>query len=72
MKVEQYAVISCKIYSKKHLYSESWTVCIVQIFHEGSPYHVETSPLICRANHWTGVYVMGTSVMKELKAFVYL
>ena len=29
-------------------------------------YHTETSPLICRANQWTGFYMMGTSVMKEL------
>ena len=30
------------------------------------PYHIETSPLICRANQWTGFYMRGTSVMKEL------
>ena len=31
------------------------------------PYHIETSPLICRANHWTGFYMIETSsVMKEL------
>ena len=29
-------------------------------------YHIETSPLICRANEWTGFYMIGTSVMKEL------
>ena len=28
-------------------------------------YHVETSPLICRVNQWTGSYMIGTS-MKEL------
>ena len=32
----------------------------------GSPYHIETSPLICSANQWTGFYMIGTSVMKEL------
>ena len=29
---------------------------------------IETSPLICRANQKTGFYMIGTSVMKELKA----
>ena len=29
-------------------------------------YRIETSPLICRANQWTGYYMIGTSVMKEL------
>ena len=32
------------------------------------PYHIETSPVICSANQWTGFYMIGTSVMKELKA----
>ena len=26
---------------------------------------METSPLIYRANQWTGFYIIGTSVMKE-------
>ena len=30
------------------------------------PYNLETSLLICKANQWTGVYMLGTSVMKEL------
>ena len=34
--------------------------------HDGGPYHLETSPLICRANQWTGFYMPGTSIMKEL------
>ena len=29
--------------------------------------HIETSSLICRANQWTGFYMIGTSFMKELK-----
>ena len=28
---------------------------------------IETSPLICSANQWTGFYMIGTSVMKELR-----
>ena len=30
------------------------------------PYHTDTSPLICKANQWTGFYMIGVSVMKEL------
>ena len=39
---------------------------IGQLFHNGGPYHIETSPLICCANKWTGLYMIGTTVMKEL------
>ena len=27
---------------------------------------MDTSPLICKANQWTGFYILGTSIMKEL------
>ena len=47
----------------------SWI--LIYLFHDGDPYHVETSPLICIANQWTGFYMMGTSFMKELKCFPY-
>ena len=39
----------------------------LKFFHDGGPYHIETNPLICSANQWTGFYMIGTSVMKELK-----
>ena len=29
-------------------------------------YHIETSPLICSANQWTGFYMISASVMKGL------
>ena len=32
---------------------------------------METSPLICSANQWTGFYMITASVMKELN-FVFL
>ena len=32
-------------------------------------YHIETSPLICSANQWTGFYMITASVMKELNEF---
>ena len=38
-----------------------------QPFHDGGPFRIETSPLICRANQETGFYMIRTSVMKELK-----
>ena len=41
------------------------------LFYEGGPYHIETSLLIWSANQWTGFYVIGISVMKELKENCY-
>ena len=35
-------------------------------FDDIGSHHIETSPLICRANQRTGFYLIGTSVMKEL------
>ena len=37
-----------------------------QPFHDGGLYHIETSPLICSANQWTGFYMISASVMKGL------
>ena len=39
---------------------------ILEFFHDGGPYHIETSTLICKTNQWTGFYMIGTSVVKEL------
>ena len=39
----------------------------VKLFHGGGLYHIETSPLICSANEWTGFYMIETSAKKELK-----
>ena len=35
------------------------------LFHARGPYNIETSPLICSENKWTGFYLIRTSVMKE-------
>ena len=35
-------------------------------FHDGGRYHIETSPLICGANQWTGFYMITAFVMKGL------
>ena len=42
-----------------------------QLFHDGGGYHIEKSPLICTANQWTGFYMIGTSVKKELKVTLF-
>ena len=46
-----------------------YQVFILQIylFHNGGPYHIETSPLICYANQnqWTGLYMIETSVITD-------
>ena len=39
----------------------------LRLFHDGGRYHIETSPLICRANQWTGFNMITASVMKELR-----
>ena len=36
------------------------------IFHDGGPYHIEASPLVCPPNQWTDFYIIRTSVVKEL------
>ena len=39
-----------------------------QLFH--GRYHIDTSPLICSANQWTGFYMITASIMKELKILI--
>ena len=35
-------------------------------FHDGGRYLIETSPLICGANQWTGFYMISASIIKGL------
>ena len=35
-------------------------------FQDGGRYHIETSPLICGANKWTGFYMITASALKGL------
>ena len=49
----------------------SFNVKYLYIFHGGVTFHIVTSSLICRANQWTGFYMIRTSVIKELKAIMY-
>ena len=55
--------------SLRELNWEHWSE-ICQLFHDGGPYHIETSPLICSANQWTGFCMKGTSIMKQLNALI--
>ena len=43
-------------------------LCFYQ-FHDGGPFHIETNPFIWKANQWTGIYMIGTTVMNELMYF---
>ena len=51
------------------LKDEGWLSEIVKnglnSFMTGFP-HIETSPMICRANQWPGSYMIGINLMKEL------
>ena len=38
------------------------------LFHDGGPYHIQTTLLTYLASQWTGFYVTGTPAVKELKA----
>ena len=51
------------------IFSESVVVykSTLSLIHDRGPYHIETSPLISRANQWIGFHTIGTSVMKEIK-----
>ena len=40
---------------------------LVQLFHDGDPYHIETS-----ANQWISFYMIGIFVMKELNLLIIL
>ena len=52
----------------KQLILESETIsdCCRIADSDGGPYHIETSPLICRPNQLTGFYMIETVVIKEL------
>ena len=59
--------------SKENIGNEKVTIdydlsSFLKPFHDGGRYHIETSPLICGANQWTGFYMISASVMKGLKS----
>ena len=42
----------------------------VELFHDGGPYYIENSQLICSVDQWTGYYMIGTTVIKELRGII--
>ena len=42
----------------------------MEVCHDGGPYHIDPSSLICFANQWAGFYMIVTTVMKELTQFL--
>ena len=54
------------LYRKVHNMISNDVMMTLYLFHDGGRYHIETSPLICRADQWTGFYMITASVMKEL------
>ena len=51
---------------KVNYLSDSCPNFIYYLFHEGGPYHIETSLLICSGKQWTVSCMTGTSAMKQL------
>ena len=47
--------------------SKIFNTNVVSLTLDGGRYHIETSPLICSVNQWTGFYMITASVMKGLK-----
>ena len=50
-------------------FESAYHLFFLNSFKTGDRYHIETSPLIFRANKWTGFYMVTASVMKELIYF---
>ena len=65
-KTELRGIIQPKIcFGRLKIYLENINQWVFN-FHDGGPYHIETSPLIGSPNQWTGFYMIGTFVMKYL------
>ena len=58
----------CDILKKTSNFFDALPLLLVSayLFHDGGPYHIATSPLICGVNQRIGFYLIGTSVTKEL------
>ena len=37
---------------------------VFKFCYDGGHYHIETNPLICYANRWSGFYMIETTIMK--------
>ena len=57
------------VFKNQFLIYKSWErnlSIVFWLFHDGCTCYIETSPLICTANQWTGFYMIETSVNEEL------
>ena len=48
----------------------TFPVSVTEPFHDAGCYHIETGPLICSANQWTGFYMITSSVLKGSTKYV--
>ena len=65
-----YLDVFFKINVLKSFKKSTWKhlISLYQLFCAWVPCHKETSSLICRANQWTGFYMITATVMKELNS----
>ena len=52
-------------YNRGIYLNEYMQVAKHQLFHDGGSCGIETFPLICSANRWTGFCIIGSSAMKD-------
>ena len=63
-----YKPLSCYVLLSNNCLT--FNICLTLSWRRFLCHHIETSPLVCRANQWTGFYMITASVMKELICFV--
>ena len=56
-------------YDSAHGYQAWYDSDLLKLFHDGGLYHIQSGPLNFRANPWTGLYMIRTSVLKKLRGF---
>ena len=71
--LQNYRYLECEVFRilLKHVGNHLSVLFQCSLFYDRGSYHIESSPLICFANQWTGSYMVGTSVMKELNRNVF-
>ena len=57
----------CYKYKKRDTQKMFFNLSILLNFHDRGRHHIEISKLFYRANQWICFYMIGASVMKELK-----
>ena len=64
--MQRFFQLSLSVASLFYEFSFKCCLAVAESFHDGDRYHIETSPLICSANQWTGFYMITAFVMEEL------